>query len=47
MFLEALLLRPERLEPDERDKLRGQLLAYCARDTEVLVKVYERLLALA
>jgi hypothetical protein len=31
----------------EREPLRARLLAYCARDTEVLVKVYERLCALA
>jgi hypothetical protein len=46
-LLEGLLLAPERLPPAERERLRAQLLAYCERDTEVLVKVYERLVALA
>jgi hypothetical protein len=46
-LLEGLLLAPEALEPAERARLREQLLAYCERDTEVLVRVHERLRALA
>jgi hypothetical protein len=46
-LLEGLLLAPEKLAPAERTRLRERLLAYCARDTEVLVKVHERLRALA
>jgi hypothetical protein len=46
-LLEGLLLAPEKLGARERARVRAQLLAYCARDTEVLVKVHERLAALA
>jgi hypothetical protein len=46
-LLEALLLAPEQLDAAARTKLRAQLLAYCARDTEVLLEVHERLAALA
>lgn len=47
MLLAGLLLAPEKLRSSGRAKLRRQLLAYCERDTEVLVKVYERLHELA
>jgi hypothetical protein len=46
-LLETLLLAPGTLDPSDRANARTQLLAYCARDTEVLAKVYERLAALA
>jgi hypothetical protein len=47
MLLETLLLAPEKLEPEGRRKLRAQLLAYCERDTEALLKVHDRLRRLA
>ncbi len=40
--LEALLLRPDEVQDDEAE-LRKQLLAYCERDTEVLVALHRRL----
>lgn len=46
-LLEGLLLAPAALAPAERARIRRQLLAYCARDTEVLVRLHERLVALA
>jgi hypothetical protein len=45
--LERLLLAPGSVPEAECEPLRARLLAYCARDTEVLVKVTERLGALA
>ncbi len=42
-LLEGLLFAPNAITPDERAKVRGQLLAYCRRDTELLVRLYERL----
>jgi predicted RecB family nuclease len=47
MLLETLLLAPDAMKAAERERLRAQLLAYCGRDTEVLVKLYERLQRLA
>jgi predicted RecB family nuclease len=46
-LLEGLLLAPDALSAVERARIRRQLLAYCERDTEVLVKVHERLRAIA
>lgn len=38
-LLEGLLLAPEAMTPAERARMRLQLLAYCERDTEVLVSL--------
>ncbi len=38
-----MLFRPETLSEAEREQLRADLLAYCARDTEVMVGLLERL----
>ncbi|MDH3291000.1 MAG: DUF2779 domain-containing protein [Gemmatimonadota bacterium] len=38
-----MLFKPETLSPAERETLRDDLLAYCARDTEVMVALLERL----
>ncbi len=46
-LLEALLLAPDRLAGADPDRIRAQLLAYCGRDTEALVKLHERLQTLA
>lgn len=46
-LLAGLLLAPEAIEPRERARLRRDLLAYCARDTEALVRIHERLQGLA
>lgn len=46
-LLEGLLLAPEALKPSDRARIRKHLLAYCARDTEVLVRVSELLRDLA
>jgi len=45
--LETYLLHPERLSPQERTDLRTALLAYCERDTLLLVKIFELLRRLA
>jgi hypothetical protein len=45
--LEHLLLGPATRSADDAAALRRQLLAYCERDTDVLVKVHERLRTLA
>lgn len=45
--LEGLLLRGDAFPPAERARLRSQLLAYCARDTLAMVRLVERLRALA
>ena len=42
-----LLLEPESFAPGEREKLRTALLAYCERDTWVMIKLLERLRELA
>jgi hypothetical protein len=42
-----LLLQPESLAPGERERLRTALLAYCERDTWVMIKLLERLRELA
>lgn len=42
--LERLLCRPEELTADERTGLRQQLEAYCKRDTEVMVGLFQVLL---
>ena len=39
--LETYLLHPERLSPQERTDLRTALLAYCERDTLLLVKIFQ------
>jgi predicted RecB family nuclease len=39
--LERLLLSEGTIEPQERRKLRTQLLAYCERDTLAMVKLLE------
>jgi predicted RecB family nuclease len=41
--LERLLCRPEELGTDERNALRAQLEAYCKRDTEVMVALFQLL----
>ena len=33
--------------PSDRDRIREALLAYCARDTEAMVKVFEALVAIS
>ncbi len=45
--LEGLLLHPESFGDRERERVRNQLRAYCAQDTLALVKLHERLTALA
>lgn len=45
--LEGLLLAPDATPPRERARLRGDLLAYCERDTQALVDVHARLVGLA
>jgi len=45
--LEGLLLGSAPLPPAKREALRGQLLAYCAQDTLAMVRLVERLTALA
>lgn len=45
--LETYLLHPETLTDVERTTLRTSLLAYCERDTRLLVEIYARLRALA
>ncbi len=45
--LEALLLDERSLAAEERARLRGQLLAYCERDTLAMVRLVERLRELA
>lgn len=45
--LETYLLHPEILTDVERTTLRASLLAYCERDTRLLVEIYARLRALA
>jgi hypothetical protein len=42
-----LLLQPESFAPGERERLRTALLAYCERDTWVMIKLLERLRELA
>lgn len=44
--LQALMFEPS-LPPDERARLRAALLAYCERDTLAMVRLVERLKALA
>jgi hypothetical protein len=39
--LETLLCRPEQLSPAEREALRQRLLAYCERDTQVMVALFQ------
>lgn len=41
-----MLFKPETLSGPEREQLRSELLAYCARDTEVMVALLDRLRAL-
>jgi hypothetical protein len=41
--LETLLLRAETFSQKEQGELRTQLLAYCSRDTEVLVALWDKL----
>ena len=45
--LEALLLDADALSPEEREALRKNLLRYCERDTFAMVRLHERLQALA
>ena len=45
--LEGLLLGGAGLAPEARDRLRRSLLAYCAQDTLAMVRLVERLRALA
>jgi hypothetical protein len=42
-----LLLEPDSFAPGERERLRRDLLAYCERDTRVMVRLLERLKELA
>jgi predicted RecB family nuclease len=46
-LLENLLLREAELAPEERQRIREQLLAYCERDTLAMMKLVERLRELA
>ena len=46
-LLESLLLQPDAMTFEERKAARRNLLAYCERDTEALVRLSERLEALA
>ena len=45
--LEGMLLGDAEVPPDDAAKLRAQLLAYCERDTLVMVRLLERLRELA
>ena len=45
--LETLLCRPERLSPAEQEALRQRLLAYCERDTQVMVALFQFLVECA
>ena len=45
--LEVLLLDADALDSDARQTLRKNLLSYCERDTLAMVKLHERLKALA
>jgi hypothetical protein len=45
--LQGMLLGEVELPPEVRTELRAQLLAYCERDTLVMVRLLERLRALA
>lgn len=45
--LEQLLLEPDSIPADEREKTRRDLLDYCKRDTLAMVKLVERLRELA
>ena len=45
--LETLLLNEESVPEEQRRKLRGQLMAYCERDTMAMVKLYGQLTKLA
>jgi hypothetical protein len=42
-----MMLRPETFAGDERTALREHLLAYCERDTWAMVKLLQRLKAVA
>jgi predicted RecB family nuclease len=46
-LLEALLLEPAAIAPNQRAAIRERLLAYCERDTLAMVKLVDRLNALA
>jgi hypothetical protein len=45
--LQQLMLGGEELRPGERERLRDALLRYCERDTWAMVRLHERLRALA
>ena len=45
--LEVLLFDADALDPDARQRLRKNLLSYCERDTLAMVKLHQRLRALA
>ena len=45
--LETLLCRPGELSTDERERLRERLIAYCERDTEVMVGLFRVLVEVA
>jgi hypothetical protein len=45
--LEQLLLEPDSVPAEEREKTRADLLAYCERDTLAMVRLVERLRQLA
>jgi hypothetical protein len=45
--LEVLLLDADALKPEDRQTLRRNLLQYCERDTQAMVRLHERLTELA
>lgn len=45
--LARLFLYPHEVEPEEREQLRADLLAYCERDTQAMVALHDRLERLA
>lgn len=47
LALETLLLGPDAFAPSERKAMRKKLLLYCERDTLAMVRLHERLRALA
>jgi hypothetical protein len=46
-LIQALLLEPSRFSPEERTRVRGELLAYCRTDTEALAKLLNKLKEMA
>ncbi|HEU4996711.1 MAG TPA: hypothetical protein VFT29_17970 [Gemmatimonadaceae bacterium] len=47
MQIARLLFVSGHVGPEDHDRVRGELLAYCKRDTWAMVKLLERLRGLA